>query len=105
MIVYNPLQRPMAPQSPEKSTTARATASRTNSFPARAERDDGKDTLNRPKRAQTFASGSVVEEPEDKGASVFEQEEESDGDHEIEASRASIELDVLPIELVSLTDR
>lgn len=104
MIVYNSSQRSMAPSSPEQSAAARPTTSRTTSVPHKSERDD-KDGLKPPKRAQTFQNGSQVEEKDDKGSSAFEADEDSDADQDIEASRASIELDVLPIELVSLTDR
>lgn len=95
----------MAPSSPDKSNPARPPTSRTTSFPQQSERDNDKDRLKPPKRAQTFQNGSPVEDEDDKGTSAFEADDDSDGDQEIEASRASIELDVLPIELVSLTDR
>lgn len=94
----------MAPPSPEQSAAPRPTSSRTTSFPQKTERDD-KDSLKPPKRAQTFHNESPAEKQDGKGTSAFEADEDSDDDHEIEASRASIELDVLPIELVSLTDR
>ncbi|KAL7960816.1 hypothetical protein V8C34DRAFT_275806 [Trichoderma compactum] len=62
-----------------------------------------------PKRAHTFHSPSPSEKHGDAGASAeapdtFDTAENSDNDEPPEITRASIELDDLPIELITLTD-
>lgn len=106
MQVYSSSQRLMASQSPEKSPGARPNAPRIASFSHHNDRDTN-DSLRPPKRAQTYQSGSPVEDRRGKpqSPSAFENNEDSDPEDGIEITRASVELDVLPIELVSLTDR
>ncbi|KAK4069928.1 uncharacterized protein Triagg1_6723 [Trichoderma aggressivum f. europaeum] len=62
-----------------------------------------------PKRAHTFHSSSPSEKHGDAGAKAgapdtFDTAENSDNDEPPEITRASIELDDLPIELITLTD-
>jgi hypothetical protein len=107
MIVYSSDRRFMAPQSPERGPAARPTARRLPSS-AQSGRDEGDSALLKPpKRAQTYPHGSPVDAKGDKsdGADAFENNEDSDPEPGLEITRASIELDVLPIELVTLTDR
>ncbi|KAF4121260.1 Vacuolar sorting protein 9 (VPS9) domain [Geosmithia morbida] len=94
--------RPMAPLSP----VARPGAPRLASYSHQSNDSDDKDSLGVPKRAQTFQNDSPAnaQQNENPVLSAFEVEEESDPEDAVEATRASIELDVLPIELISLTD-
>lgn len=97
----------MAPQSPERSPAARPTARRVPSS-AESGRHEGDSTLLKPpKRAQTYPHGSSIDGRRGKSdaADAFENDEDSDPEPALEITRASIELDVLPIELVTLTDR
>lgn len=108
MIVYSSTQRPMAPPSPGKSPVARPSAApRGASYSHQPV--DNKSSPSRPQRAQTFQNDvSPGKKPETPGHSAFEaddDDDESDNEDAAEVTRASIELDVLPIELVSLTDR
>ncbi|POR37962.1 Vacuolar protein sorting-associated protein 9b [Tolypocladium paradoxum] len=112
MIVYPPSQRFMASQSSKPSRPARQGATRMPSYPEPAGRDHS-DSLKPPKRAHTFHNGSPAERHRDKttgadGADApdaFETSETpTDADDNIEITRASVELDDLPIELITLTD-
>lgn len=110
MLIYSSSQRLMASPSRDKSPAARPGAPRVASFshqPGDNDRDDG-DALKPPKHAQTFHNGSPVPGKRDKSdaSDAFEtNDDNSDADEGVEITRASIELDVLPIELVTLTDR
>jgi len=104
MIVYPPSQRHM-PSQPSKTSPqpGRPAASRAPSFPqhspgAVADRD----SLKPPKRAHTFHNGAPAG-PSD-GPDAFETSE-TDPEDNVEVTRASVELDDLPIELITLTDR
>ena len=107
-MVYSSSQRSMASPGPDKgtaSTSARPTTSRVSSFSLQSDRPD-QDAVKPPKRAQTFQATSPSGK-ENASSSAFDVSESPDNDDgiEIEVTRASIELDVLPIELVTLTDR
>jgi len=97
----------MASPSSEKAVAAepRPAASRISSFPSHR-RDDGGNTLKPLRRAQTSQTSSPLDRPQtnDRSPSAFEGADDSDPEDGIEITRASIELDVLPIELVSMTD-
>ncbi|KHN99520.1 VPS9 domain protein [Metarhizium album ARSEF 1941] len=54
-----------------------------------------------PERAQTFHNASS---PDHDGPDAFDTSEHSENDDNTETARASIELDVLPIELITFTD-
>jgi len=86
------------------STSARPTASRVSSFSVQSDRADH-DAAKPARRAQTFQATSPSGK-ENASSSAFDVSESPDNDDgiEIEVTRASIELDVLPIELVTLTD-
>lgn len=109
MMVYSFHQRPMAPLSPPKSSSARPPSSRVSSFSQESTKANNDDPLRLPKRAHTFTHASTAQKnviPEETGPDAFETGENSDAeDAHIEVTRASIELDVLPIELVTLIDR
>jgi hypothetical protein len=87
------------------STSARPTTSRVSSFSVQSDRADH-DAAKPARRAQTFQATSPSGK-ENASSSAFDVSESPDNDDgiEIEVTRASIELDVLPIELVTLTDR
>ncbi|KAJ3527291.1 hypothetical protein NM208_g10774 [Fusarium decemcellulare] len=105
MIVYSSGQRFMASRSPSEGSSARPSAPRTASYSQtpKPPATDGDDRLQVPKRAHTFANASSAaahaESPD-----AFETGEHSDNEDGIETTRASIELDILPIELITLTD-
>lgn len=107
MMVYSSSQRMASQSSATKSPSAqRPPSARVSSFSHQAGRDDG-DSLRPPKRAHTFQNGSPVDKssPLSERPDAFETADSSDTDDGIEITRASVELDVLPIELVTLTDR
>ncbi|GJN77373.1 hypothetical protein PLIIFM63780_000863 [Purpureocillium lilacinum] len=92
------------PSQPSKTSPqpGRPAASRAPSFPqhspgAVADRD----ALKPPKRAHTFHNGAPAG-PSD-GPDAFETSE-TDPEDNVEVTRASVELDDLPIELITLTD-
>lgn len=109
----------MAPPSPAKSSSARpsvpriASESRSKPQPSQPTASDDSDPLKAPRKAHTFANGTADENPyilgphASAGPDAFDTGEHSDGDADdaLEASRASIELDILPIELITLIDR
>ncbi|PHH62140.1 hypothetical protein CDD81_7514 [Ophiocordyceps australis] len=90
MLVLLSLQRLMA--SPAFVT------SRSPSFPQPPRRDS--DVVAAPKRAHSFANGSQRSDVPD----AFETRDTLDIDHGADGPRASVDLDDLPIELISLTD-
>lgn len=105
MMVYSSSQR-MASQPSTRSPPARPGSARISSF----SHGDENDSLKPPRRAHTFQNGSPVAKDaaiaEAPGApDAFETAENTDTEDGIEITRASIELDVLPIELITLTDR
>ena len=100
----------MAPQSPTKSSSARPSAPRGSSYSQQQSQTDDDDGLKLPKRAHTFANAGPAEKhatiPEEHGPDAFETGEHSDTENaHIEITRASVELDILPIELITLIDR
>ncbi|KAH8737901.1 hypothetical protein BGZ61DRAFT_24448 [Ilyonectria robusta] len=88
----------MASQSPAKGSSARPSVPRTQT--SQSVTPDGDDRLHLPKRAHTFANPADVADSPD----AFETSDHTDTEDALEVTRASIELDILPIELVTLTD-
>lgn len=75
------------------------------SYPDSAHRNEN-DRLELPKRAHTFHNGSIPEvQPNYDAPDAFDTAEHSENDDVTETARASVELDELPIELITLTDR
>lgn len=111
-MVYSSTQRFMAPESPTKSSQARPSGPRGSSYSQKPSGTDDNDTLRLPKRAHTFAHSpttSKINESaihEERGPDAFETSEHSSDidDGSMEMTRASVELDILPIELVTFTD-
>lgn len=104
MIVYSPSQRSMASQSRAARSGARPPPPRASSH--HSPTDDGdRDRVEPPKRAHTFQTTSTIITREPDRADAFEADEHSDSEVGIEVTRASVELDMLPIELITLTDR
>ncbi|KJZ74062.1 hypothetical protein HIM_06511 [Hirsutella minnesotensis 3608] len=102
----------MASHSSQGPHSGRQTATRTPSFPQVVTRA-ANDTPKPPQRAHTFHNGSPNEKTRDRSKfsadehsrpSAFESGHATENDEAQEVSRASIELDDLPIELVTLTD-
>ncbi|KAF5026048.1 hypothetical protein F66182_1840 [Fusarium sp. NRRL 66182] len=100
MIVYSSRTRFMASGSPSESFSARPSTTRTASHihTPKKQTSSGGDRLTVPKRAHTFANDGA------QSPDAFETGEHSDSDDGAETTRASIELDILPIELITLTD-
>lgn len=105
----------MASQRPRKSSAAaRPSAPRISSYSHQSPRDDkdkddhAQSIQTTPKRAQTFQSGVAPDarSKADDGPDAFDtgKDEDEDDDEGPETTRASIELDILPIELVTVTD-
>lgn len=90
-----------------QSPAARPGAPRVSSFSNQSVRDEN-DPLRPPRRAQTFQDSIPTGKenvPLTPDTSVFVTAEQPDEDApDIEITRASIELDILPIEIVTLTD-
>ncbi|KAM0436868.1 hypothetical protein ACHAPT_002581 [Fusarium lateritium] len=91
----------MASRSPSDGSAARPSAPRTSTFSQtpKTPASDGDDHLQVPKRAHTFANASPTGSPD-----AFESGDHDDTDDALETTRASVELDILPIELITLTD-
>ncbi|KAM0562217.1 hypothetical protein ACHAPJ_002662 [Fusarium lateritium] len=108
MIVYSSSQRFMASRSPSESSSARPSTVRTasHSHTPKTHAPNSDDRLKVPKRAHTFANATSALAGSDSAVSpdAFETGEHSDSDDGIEITRASVELDILPIELITLTD-
>lgn len=110
MIVYNPSQRFMSPQTKDGSDAARPGATRVATFSQQTQPNED-ERLKLPKRANTFEHASLTEknrakaDAEPAGPDAFETGDNTDNEDNIEITRASIELDDLPIELITLTDR
>lgn len=79
-------------------------ASRLQSHDGTRGRKDS-DGLKRMKRANTYHSDHQPDAAVPGAPDTFETAEHTDNEDTIENSRASIELDELPIELITLTDR
>lgn len=92
----------MASRSPSDGALGRPSVPRTSTFSQapKTPASDGDDHLQVPKRAHTFANASPSGSPD-----AFESGDHDDTDDGLETTRASIELDILPIELITLTDR
>ncbi|KOS17989.1 Vacuolar protein sorting-associated protein 9b [Escovopsis weberi] len=110
MTVISRLRRKhMAPQQPADGSApeSRPGLSRLASFSRSFDRSD-RDSLKQLKKALTFGdANSSTEKGLSRGAptpDTFETGEHSDADEEIEMTRASIDLDDLPIELITLID-
>ncbi|KYK60059.1 VPS9 domain protein [Drechmeria coniospora] len=104
MIVYPPSHRYAATPSAKGTLPARQSAARTpSSRPPRVR-------LMSAKQAQVVPDGPVVadgnanEGVENHPPDAFETTEAADGDDGLDVARSSIELDDLPIELITLTD-
>ncbi|KAJ4010394.1 hypothetical protein NW752_005068 [Fusarium irregulare] len=97
----------MASQNPSESSPARPSATRTASHThtAKTTASSSGDRLAIPRRAHTFANATPSADDSAASPDAFETGEHSDSDDGIEVTRASIELDILPIELITLTDR
>lgn len=103
----------MAPPSPSETTPAgRPGPVRISSFSPQTSQTSqtDHDNLRLPKRAHTFQNGSLVDNPleddaDTKAPDAFETGEHSEAEDGPETTRASIELDDLPIELITMTDR
>ncbi|KAF5668876.1 hypothetical protein FHETE_5142 [Fusarium heterosporum] len=106
MIVYSSSQRLMASQTPSESSSARPSATRTtsHSHTSKTPTSSSDDRLKAPKRAHTFANATSTLDHGAAPPDAFETGEHSDSDDEAEVTRASIELDILPIELITVTD-
>ncbi|KAJ6446516.1 VPS9 domain-containingprotein [Purpureocillium lavendulum] len=104
MIVYPPSQRQMASQSAKPSSQpGRPAAPRVPSFPQHPPTSvPDRDTLKPPKRAHTFHNGAPAGASH--GPDTFETSETTDPEDNVDVTRGSVELDDLPIELISLTD-
>ncbi|KAF0637198.1 hypothetical protein FPSE5266_01100 [Fusarium pseudograminearum] len=112
MIVYSPNQRSMASRNPSESSPARPSATRTASH-SHTSKTPTSTTGDRlavpavpavPKRAHTFANATPSLDDSATSPDAFETGEHSDSDDGAEVTRASVELDILPIELITLTD-
>ena len=79
--------------------------------PSRLQSHDGtggrknSDPSKRMKRANTFHNDHQPDPKESNAPDAFETSEHTDNDEPVDNTRASIELDELPIELITLTDR
>ena len=106
MIVYPASHRPMASKSSANSSRAPLTRKRTTSHPF--DIDKTEDAPPAPvRKASTFSSDILLQaptSPEDAGPDAFETNHDSESDEADEPTRASVELDELPIELITLTD-
>jgi hypothetical protein len=100
----------MASQSQDKPNPPRPGITRLSSFSPRPVPDEN-EALRPPKRAHTFQNGSPGEKSpapqtnDSEHPDTFETGDNSDDDAANEITRASIELDDLPIELITLTDK
>ncbi|SCV25655.1 related to VPS9 [Fusarium fujikuroi] len=105
MIVYSSSQRLMASRDASEGLSARPSTTRTvsHSHTPKTAAPSSDDRLKVPKRAHTFANTTSAKEGT-ASPDAFDTAEHSDSDDGIETTRASIELDILPIELITLTD-
>ncbi|KAK2600312.1 hypothetical protein QQS21_004953 [Conoideocrella luteorostrata] len=97
----------MASRTPKGSDAARQAVPRMPSFSQPASQDDG-DSLKLPKRANTFQHNSInishANDDDTERPDAFESGGHSDVEDNADATRTSVELDELPIELITLTD-
>ena len=98
----------MSSQNPLASDAIRQGVPRMPSYTS-ATSPDADNTSKSPKRANTTAIFSNQEEPikddQNEAPDAFESGTHSDNEENAEPVRGSIELDELPIELITLTDR
>lgn len=108
MMVFQHSDRLMASQRRSSASSGRPTTTRVPSYPTRTPSETA-DPLTSPKRANTVHSdsnsGQVGERGKVAQPDAFETSEHTDTDDVVEDTRNSIELDDLPIELITLTDR
>jgi hypothetical protein len=101
----------MASKPPRKNSSARSHSSRLPPAQADSKADENEPPKPSPKKTTSFQSdiskgekaSALPTEPEKPDA--FENAEQSDDDDNIEITRASVDLDELPIELVQLIDK
>ncbi|KAG8416589.1 hypothetical protein J3458_007166 [Metarhizium acridum] len=94
----------MSSQNSKSSDAIRQGVPRMPSYPDSAHRNEN-DRLELPKRAHTFHNGSIPKvQPDYDAPDAFDTAEHSENDDVTETARASVELDELPIELITLTD-
>lgn len=111
MIVFKPSQRAMASKPPRKTSSARSSSSRVEPTHTDRKTDENEPPKPTPKKASSFRSDSSKEEKpaiaavESAQQDAFENAEHTDDDDNIEITRASVDLDELPIELVQLIDK
>lgn len=87
------------------SDSIRQGVPRMPSHPHPADRDNNT-RLELPKRAHTFQNGTAHQaELDDAAPDAFDTAEYSENEDNTETARPSVELDELPIELITLTDR
>jgi hypothetical protein len=101
----------MASTGQSKAPGARPSPIRPGATP-RQDKSEDTDSPKVPRRAHTFQNGTAVEatasRSKEMNADVPESPdafETTDNDEVVEHPRASVDLDELPIELISLTDR
>lgn len=108
MMVFQQSDRLMASQRRSSASSGRPTPTRVPSHPIRTPSATA-DPLTSPKRAHTFHNDGESGQAGDHGKvaqpDAFETSEHTDNDDAVENTRNSIELDDLPIELITLTDR
>ena len=111
MMVYRTAQRTMASKPPRKTSSARSSSSRLPSTQPDPENNENEPPKPSPKKTASFRSDSSKETKlsiPTTGPSkpdAFETADQSDDDDHIEITRASVDLDELPIELVQLIDK
>ncbi|KAH8176206.1 vacuolar sorting protein 9 (VPS9) domain-containing protein [Sarocladium implicatum] len=110
MIIYSPAQRAMASKAPRKTSSARSSSSRIDPPQIDSKADENEAPKPSPKKTSSFRSDlSKEEKPAAKELApalhdAFENADNTDDDDNIEITRASVDLDELPIELVQLID-
>lgn len=107
-MVFQQSDRLMASQRRSSASSGRPTPTRVPSHPTRTPSGTA-DPLTSPKRANTSYSDGDSSQVGERGKvaqpDAFETAEHADNDDVVETTRNSIELDDLPIELITLTDR
>lgn len=100
----------MAPQNPKDTPVARPGAALIPSFSI-SSTQDAPDRLAPPKRAHTIQNGATTEKLRDRSdghasaPDAFDTSEHTDNEDGNDVIRTSVDLDDLPIELITLTDR
>ncbi|KEY71872.1 hypothetical protein S7711_06013 [Stachybotrys chartarum IBT 7711] len=102
IALFSPSYTFMASQGQGRASQPRPTLGRQASYTQSSPIDN--DDLSLPRRAQTFHNGAA-DAVNAALPDAFETAEDSDGEGNVEVTRASIELDDLPIELITLTDK